>query len=310
MTSPILVAVDPKRDDPAPLALGLRLARTAGTPLLLTAIYPVQGADRLHPELLRALHSDAEDALLRAAKQVGEAPGPTPPIEVRPLAASRSPAHALHELAMAEEPLLLVLGSSSRSQIGRVFPGAVTDRLLHGAPCPVAVAPGGYSLESVSAPLRTVGAAYVDAPDGQAALTAATALARAAGAYLRLFVVMRARDLYVTAAPVIPPFEHEEARRRDAEAELQHGLSAAGSQIPSTGEVLDGEPATALAAASADLGLLVCGARGFGPLRTIMLGGTSHALVRRAACPVLVVPRGTEATLSAAWRAAAAGLAA
>jgi nucleotide-binding universal stress UspA family protein len=34
--------------------------------------------------------------------------------------------------------------------------------------------------------------------------------------------------------------------------------------------------------------LLVCGSRGYGPVRTLMLGSTSHALVREAACPVLV----------------------
>ena len=308
MTAPLLVAVDPARDDPAPLALGLRLARMAGAPLLLAATYPVQGADRLHPELLRALHSGTEEALQRAAAQIAEAPGPTPPVEIRPLAASRSSAGALHELAEAEKPLMFVLGSSSRSQIGRVSPGAVTDRLLHGAPCPVAVAPQGYSFETAAAPMRTVGAAYVDAPDGQAALTVATTIARAASAYLRLLVVMRPRDLYVSAAPVIPPFEDEAARRHDAEAELERGLMAVG-EVPATGEVLDGEPAAALAAASSFLDLLVCGSRGFGPLRTVMLGGTSHALVRRAACPVLVVPRGTEAAMSAAWPAAPAAAA-
>jgi hypothetical protein len=37
-----------------------------------------------------------------------------------------------------------------------------------------------------------------------------------------------------------------------------------------------------------------------GPWRTTILGGTSHALVRRAACPVLVVPRGTAARITAA----------
>src|SRR3954454_14003945 len=63
MTAPILVAVDPGRDDPAPLALGLRLARLAGAPLLLAATYPLQAADRVHPELLQAVRAGAEAAL-------------------------------------------------------------------------------------------------------------------------------------------------------------------------------------------------------------------------------------------------------
>jgi nucleotide-binding universal stress UspA family protein len=58
------------------------------------------------------------------------------------------------------------------------------------------------------------------------------------------------------------------------------------------GEILSGDPVDALVAASEDVELLVCGSRGYGPVRTLLLGGTSHALVRSAACPVVVVPPG------------------
>ena len=37
--------------------------------------------------------------------------------------------------------------------------------------------------------------------------------------------------------------------------------------------------------------LLVCGSRGYGPMRRVLLGGVSRKLIRRAACPVVVVPR-------------------
>jgi nucleotide-binding universal stress UspA family protein len=112
---------------------------------------------------------------------------------------------------------------------------------------------------------------------------------------------MRPRDYYVTVKPAVRMVDREAPRRADAQAALTRGLDACGDP-PATGEVLDGEPAAALASASTDLDLLVCGSRGLGPLRTLLLGGTSHALVRRAACPVLVVPPGTEATLSAGFR--------
>ncbi len=71
-------------------------------------------------------------------------------------------------------------------------------------------------------------------------------------------------------------------------AELRHGTDGVPENRSAGGEILSGRPAAALAAASEGLGLLVCGSRGYGPLRTLMLGGTSHALVRKAACPVLV----------------------
>jgi nucleotide-binding universal stress UspA family protein len=74
--------------------------------------------------------------------------------------------------------------------------------------------------------------------------------------------------------------------------------------------VLDGNAPAALAAAASNHDLLVCGSRGFGPVRTAILGGTSHALVRQAACPVLVVPRATAAPITSALRTATAEIAA
>jgi nucleotide-binding universal stress UspA family protein len=37
--------------------------------------------------------------------------------------------------------------------------------------------------------------------------------------------------------------------------------------------------------------LLVCGSRARGPLRRVLLGSVSLALIRLADCPVVVVPR-------------------
>ena len=38
--------------------------------------------------------------------------------------------------------------------------------------------------------------------------------------------------------------------------------------------------------------LMVSGSRGYGPVRSVLLGSVSRRLVDDAACPVLVVPRG------------------
>ncbi len=295
MTAPVLVAVDPRRDDPAPLALGLRLTRIADAPLLLAAACP------------ESEQAETEDALRRAEAQLRDVPGPIPPIDVRAIDAKGTPAAALHRVAAGESPLLMVIGSSSRGELGRVSPGAVTDRLLHGSPCPVAVAPRGLALEAAGDSFLRVGCAYVDAPDAQAALGAASAIARKAGAHLRVFVVMRAAEPHAMGVPMTAGFDHEAPRRREGEAQLQHGLDAAGAGA--SGELLDGDPPVALAAAATDFDLLVCGSRGHGPLNTLFLGGTSHALVRRAACPVLIVPRGTEDALAEACRASPDGAA-
>jgi nucleotide-binding universal stress UspA family protein len=55
---------------------------------------------------------------------------------------------------------------------------------------------------------------------------------------------------------------------------------------------IEGGAAEALADTSADLDLLVVGSRGYGPLRAVLLGSVSTALVRSAQSPLVVVPRG------------------
>jgi nucleotide-binding universal stress UspA family protein len=44
-----------------------------------------------------------------------------------------------------------------------------------------------------------------------------------------------------------------------------------------------------------DADLLVCGSRAYGRLRRVLLGGVSSRLLRRAALPLVVVPRSGEA---------------
>ena len=38
--------------------------------------------------------------------------------------------------------------------------------------------------------------------------------------------------------------------------------------------------------------LLICGSRGYGPARRVLLGGVSSRVLRHARVPVIVVPRG------------------
>jgi nucleotide-binding universal stress UspA family protein len=60
-----------------------------------------------------------------------------------------------------------------------------------------------------------------------------------------------------------------------------------------------GIPNKELPAQSESLDLMIMGSRGYGPLRAALLGGVSHALVRKAACPVIILPRGSKPGLGA-----------
>lgn len=291
MHQPVIAAVDPLREDIAPAALGRMLARLTGAPLLLAGAYPVDlHVDSVYPELTGAFRADAEEAMRRFGALVEQAPGPRVPVATTVAASDGFPARALHDLAVREEASLVVLGSSRRGQVGRVLPSAVTDRLLHGAPCPVAVAPTGFSFEDADDGPRLIGVAFTDTPDGHAALARGCTLAARARGLVRVLTVSEPLDPLITGALGAAALEHVRRAREDAAATvLRRGLDAVSAGRSAGGEILTGQPADALAAASHDLDLLVCGSRKYGPLRTLLLGGTSHALVRMAACPVLVV---------------------
>jgi nucleotide-binding universal stress UspA family protein len=58
--------------------------------------------------------------------------------------------------------------------------------------------------------------------------------------------------------------------------------------------LVEGEPVEVLLEHSDDLGLLVVGSRAYGPLRRVLLGSVSDALLDRAGCPVMILPRGVQ----------------
>jgi hypothetical protein len=55
-----------------------------------------------------------------------------------------------------------------------------------------------------------------------------------------------------------------------------------------------GDPAEKLIDLSDQLDVLVCGSRGHGPVRAVLLGSVSRRLVAEAHCPVIVLPRRDE----------------
>jgi nucleotide-binding universal stress UspA family protein len=44
--------------------------------------------------------------------------------------------------------------------------------------------------------------------------------------------------------------------------------------------------------------LLICGSRGYGPRRTVLLGGVFGRLAHSAACPLIVLPRASDRGLA------------
>jgi nucleotide-binding universal stress UspA family protein len=212
-----------------------------------------------------------------------------------------SAARALGQLAEDQGANLIVIGSTHRGTLGRVYPGSVGERLLNGAPCAVAVAPRGFARRDHFG-LGVVGVAYDGTPESRLALTEAEQLAGELGASLKLIAV--APDVPVTPSRI----GHTDAGYAEAlHRHFRDVLDRASSTLHGAADtVLDeGDPAAALAARGVELDLLVIGSRGYGPLRRVLLGGVSAEVMRTAPCPVIVVPRVSASTTDESARAAA-----
>ncbi len=199
-----------------------------------------------------------------------------------------SPAWVMSDYAERGEVDLIVVGSPHRGAIGRILLGSVANSLLHGAPCPVAVAPRGFS-DRPHDPLRVIAVAYDGTAESTLALKRAEAIAETTGATLRLLTAVRppAASIVPGSAGYVPAYPP------DPEGILDGGLRSVGPRVKVEGQRLDGPAAPTLAAACEDgIDLLVVGSRGYGPALRVILGSTSSALARTSPCPLLVAPRG------------------
>jgi nucleotide-binding universal stress UspA family protein len=206
------------------------------------------------------------------------------------LLTAKSRAHGLHQIAQAEGASLVVVGSSRRGALGRVFAGTVSERLLNGAPCPIGVAPRGFAGREGG--IGTVGVAYDGSDEARAAVRAAESLARRLGAGLRVTYIV---DEDVYARPLV------EDVRKQIDASLEELVSRMSRDLEIETVMRHGDPAEELLKACEDgIDLLVLGSRGYGPVGSVLLGSVSHRVVREAPCAVVVVPRAATETLDTA----------
>ena len=313
MSKPIIVGYDPETADRAPVNFGVAAARFTGAPLIIASASAHAGNhDRAgagqHDEDLVVDASEALDAAKRELEPEGIA------VECRDLA-STSAARALHELSETEDAGLLVVGSTRRGSVGRVLPGSTSERLMHGAPCPLAIIPPGWE---AGGGLNTIGVAFVDSEEGHEALVGGHALARRSGATLRVLTAVKAGlAMYgETEAPTAgrrgKNFDKVEGELRvRAEEALRRATDALGGDVTVEADAFVEDPADVLVRVSQHLDLLVCGSRGYGPVKAVLLGGVSRRLTAEAHCPVIVIPRGVKGSLdglmAASPGAAAAG---
>lgn len=301
----IIVGIDASPGSEDALAFARRLAGATGAALRLASAYPyVELAGRAaSPEFGELLRGDTLSLLERMRSTLGDDTIPVHAI------ADPSPARTLQLLADQVSAALIVVGSTHRGPVGRVFPGSTGDRLLHGAPCAVAIVPHGYGARA-DAPFRTIGVGYDGGEESKAALAAACEAARRFGAALRVVGVF---DALLVGTPALMSGPGYIAVRDEVEQRLRDQLESAVARLPADVSAesvfLSGHPFRELAAQSEDVDLMLLGSRGYGPLCAVLLGGVSHGVVRHAACPVMVLPRGAGLKLAELFAPAAASTA-
>jgi nucleotide-binding universal stress UspA family protein len=267
-----------------------RWAHTTHDPVNVVTVYPGAapvGAGRVDAEWVAYEREEADRLLAEAKTLVADG------VEATFLRVdSGSAAHGLSDIVEAKDGegvSMLVLGSRRTRGMRRTFPGSTADRLLHGAAAPVTVVPWGYA-DVEERPLSKVAVAFVDTPDGRVAFRHAALIATHLSASLTVLTVVPDTRI-VPGLGESRMFEGE--TRRGYQDSLDAVVATAPAGLAVTGRLLPGPVVDALSDLSYDdCDMLVCGSRGYGPVRRVLLGGVSSRVVRHSKVPVIVTPRG------------------
>lgn len=280
MSAPVLVAYKGPAG-PDVLAFATRFAAASGRRLRVVTVYPSGapiGLGRVDSEWIAYNREEAERILDEARTALAATDA-----EFRAVPAESAPRGLHEQLEQAGPEAVAVLGSKPTAGVRRTSTGSTAERLLTGAPGAVVLVPWDYE-ESVPERTGRVSVAFVDTPDGRAALTRARSVAAELSAALEVVSVLP--DTLVRPALGEP--------RRFAQAQRDDFAAAARSAVAGDEGVrlVDGPVVDALAdLRPEDTDLLVCGSRGYGPARRVLLGGVSARLLKHARVPVMVVPR-------------------
>ncbi|CAM5497123.1 universal stress protein [Leifsonia shinshuensis] len=292
----IVVGVDPAHRSASALHLAALIARSAGADLIVTAVVPpawpttAGGADA---EWRGYTRENADGALDHAAAVLGGSIAAEYLLHEAP-----SARRGLVGLAEEREASLIVVGSATDGQQGRIALGSASDTLLHASPVPVAIAPRGYRTAE-DARVSRVTAAYRGTGASTDLVFGAAGVAASVGA-----------DLRVASFAVVPRDSGTSGAGFDAEQDIadtwaadveKHAAALVRevSELPHAPEVSDvavGRGET-WEAALADIGwepgeVLVVGSSTLGPIARVFLGSHAAKIVRHSPVPVVVVPHG------------------
>lgn len=192
---------------------------------------------------------------------------------------------------------LLVLVTHARTGLARFVFGSLADQVIRHSPCPVLIlhrASCGSTIAQEPISLRKILVPIDFSARSRGALQMAVKIARQTGAEVTLLNCLHFLGAYGELNQ--PGFDTEElsvVAKERTESAMQCLLrTEVPAELPKEGLVTRGAPEEVIphTAALECCDLIVCGTHGGAPLRHALLGSTAEAIVRRASCPVLVVP--------------------
>ena len=295
MASRVVIGYDASEGSEDAVAFGLTWCRSTGDMPVVATVYPEEhpiglGGRRVDDEWLTHVRKQAEIVQEKARATVGDA-------ALYRYVASTSSSHGLVILAEDIEAAMVIVGTTQESGLIRALLGSTTERLLHGTPVPVTVVPPGWR-QSAPDRISSIGVAYLDTRDGREALRTAVRVALRIPARLTLYSVLgqsSERYSYLVGRTDEQAFL-DKARDSFGKA-LEFAAAGVPPELEPRAVLLEGAVVESLAALGPDdVDMLVCGSRGYGPARRVLLGGVSARLIRRAQLPVAVVPRAATAS--------------
>lgn len=288
----ILAAYSARGHSHAPLHLAAEIARTNGERVLAAAILEANvtvDSDQVEKEYLTALTSRTEASLREAAAGIHG-------VEITPLVhLATSVPRGITELTADNDIDLVVAGSSSSGLLGRILLGSVTERMVHGADVPVAIAPRGYPPSAT--PIQRLTVAFGGHADAHRVIASAGELALAWNVPLRI-ASFTVRPVWRYGYGVESAADDLAIRKwsdRTTEKVVEQ-LAEARKSIPipdvdviiGTGGDWPGA-VTDISWQSGDLMLLGSGAAG--QFNQVFLGSAAARILRHSPVPVMILPR-------------------
>jgi nucleotide-binding universal stress UspA family protein len=280
----IVIGFDGSEHGEDALALGHTLVAAAEDPVVYVAtVYAKHRAGiEEAAQIVQPPRRDAARAVLRHARELW----PSLPAQAFLPVAAETTGTGLGRLAFDVEADAVVLGASAEHNAWREPVDSAKYKLLHDAPCAVALAPTAYAEGRRSHRLGRIGVAYDGSREARRALQLAAALARDPETTV----------VVVDVTAVSPDDDISEAALRGARASTSRWLAEAHVSLRETHDVelqqREGPVAEELIEACRDLDLLALGSRCHGHVwRALMPGSVSAKVVDHVDCPLVVVPR-------------------